>query len=109
MERQRVQIGDTSDAEWLPSEALEDSGAMDDWRWVCRNQKNDVQRIAKAVREVGLRCTYTDAATLWAAHSGVDCAGWLILPDESDQIFRCVSPHITNDVPHAPASVATET
>lgn len=51
----------------------------------------DVDRIVSACAARGFDISPTDARAAWQHHSDTACAGWLLLPDDDDELFSIVS------------------
>lgn len=50
--------------------------------------QNDIDRIVKIFAERGYEISHTDACRAWEKNSDSMCAGWLILGENDDYIFR---------------------
>lgn len=46
----------------------------------------DVKRIQKVMHDAGFPMTRQEAYSRWNEHSSSWCAGWLILPDDDEDI-----------------------
>ena len=91
MSRPRVQIFHDDMAEWLPDRADIDSESLLSWQFVRHEHPEDIKRIARVVREHGYRCTYVDATTIWAEHSGEVYSCWLGLPEDDEVLWSALS------------------
>lgn len=58
--------------------------------------KLDAEIIKGVLIEKGfVNAGLNDAVRLWSGFSDSYAAGWLYLPEDTEEIFRCINPHIT--------------
>lgn len=48
---------------------------------------DDIRRILRVLHSKGYTATVDDIVRAWEAHSEDYCAGWLVLPDNDDEIY----------------------
>lgn len=51
----------------------------------------DVERIVKVLADRGYKCSPGDAAILWDRYSDSMAAGWMMLPQDDEDVFGCIS------------------
>ena len=59
----------------------------------CENRDiypDDVERIVGACKQCGFDISEDSAQRSWLAHNESMCAGWLSVPDRSEDIFKIV-------------------
>ena len=56
----------------------------------------DVERIVKILAERGYRATNHQANQVWDMYSESMCAGWMILPENDEEVFDCIRLYIEN-------------
>ena len=54
----------------------------------------DVKRIGKILFEKGYWGTPDECQTLWEMYSDDLCAGWLILPEDDELVYKSIRPYI---------------
>ena len=54
-----------------------------------------VDDIVTALARQGLYCSTDQARRLWQRYSDSMCAGWMLIPDDAEEIYACVSPYIS--------------
>lgn len=57
----------------------------------------DVVRIVDIFADRGYIITYNDAARAWEEYSDGLCAGWLVLPDDDEEVFETVFNHFEEE------------
>lgn len=50
----------------------------------------DVDRIIRVCADKGYEILRSDAVAAWDAYSDSMCAGWMMLPDDDDDIFDTI-------------------
>ena len=50
----------------------------------------DIMRIRKVMKDRGIEITIAEADSLWSSHSDEWCAGWLVLPDDDNELARLI-------------------
>lgn len=57
----------------------------------------DVDRICKALASVGLHATFRECERLWQCYSDSMAAGWMKVPEKSEDILDCIEPYYKHD------------
>lgn len=52
--------------------------------------RGDIERIKKILIEKDYNATLTTTEMLWDKYSDSMCAGWMGLPDDDEDVFRCI-------------------
>lgn len=58
---------------------------------------DDVRRIQKILQDRDYEATLSECEELWDMYSDSMCAGWMILSDDDDEVFSCISSYITTE------------
>lgn len=57
---------------------------------------NDIKRLLKVLYDRGFIASPEQATILWEKYSDSMCAGWMMMSDDDNRVFECVSPCIVN-------------
>jgi len=57
---------------------------------------SDCKRIQNILEKNGYRASLEDCEKLWDKHSDSMCAGWIILPDDDEDVYSNIRMYIEN-------------
>lgn len=55
---------------------------------------SDVDRIVNVLKDRGIDCSRHDAAWMWDQYSDSMAAGWMMLPDDDEHVYGCISYYV---------------